>query len=451
MPLPRLLPALLAVFLGTVLSTRAQVIINEIHYHPVELEAFNADGTPVIDLSEDVHEFVEIRNTAASTVDISGWKLTDGINFTFPASTTIAAGGYKVIARKRDAPSDGLRHQAGCSVPTRGAEQWRRHCEAEGWNGVTVDSVSYDSQFPWPTAPTPSRRTTTSSASPSRPINTKAVRFSASARRREATIRELARFSAIPRANPGQRQRRHAGRAAPVVVAFTVVQASDESPVIRASQPVEVTVTFSSTARSAMCSSNGGSITLSPSSSRARPSRMNAIGNGQYVTSTNIPGQIDRSVVRWRIKADRGAGLENVSPRADDMAIVPVTASTKEAWHAYFVEPVRSSTRTIYDFFISTANDSQLNTNCSQSPRRVQTPDPPGYPRDEPFDGYYPPNNNYNPVNYPAAGQTEVGRPRSRRLRQRRHRPRHHVPLPRQPYQRSQAKNSWKFFFPSSG
>ena len=49
-----------------------QVILTEIHYHPVEVPAFNSDGTPYLNLTNDVHEFVEIQNTSASTVDLSG-------------------------------------------------------------------------------------------------------------------------------------------------------------------------------------------------------------------------------------------------------------------------------------------------------------------------------------------------------------------------------------------
>ena len=70
----------------------AQVVINEIHYHPLEMEAFDAAGAPLLDLTDDVHEFVEIYNAGASAVDISGWRLTDGVSFTFPGGTIIAAG-----------------------------------------------------------------------------------------------------------------------------------------------------------------------------------------------------------------------------------------------------------------------------------------------------------------------------------------------------------------------
>ena len=77
----------------------AQVVINEIHYHPIEEPAFNADGTPFLDLTDDVHEFVEIHNIGAAPVNLDGWALDDGIKFGFPAGTTIAAGGYKVIAK----------------------------------------------------------------------------------------------------------------------------------------------------------------------------------------------------------------------------------------------------------------------------------------------------------------------------------------------------------------
>jgi hypothetical protein len=84
-----------------------------------------------------------------------------------------------------------------------------------------------------------------------------------------------------------------------------------------------------------------------------------------------LPGQLDRSLVRYRFRANRGDGDEAVSPRADD----------PYEWHAYFVTPVRTSNKPIYDCFISTNSLAILNSNISQSPKRVTSPDPPGTPR----------------------------------------------------------------------
>ena len=73
-------------------AATAQVVINEIHYHPVELPNFDAAGNPIFvgtatpaDFTEDVHEFVELQNNGATAVNLSGWKLSEGITFTFPA------------------------------------------------------------------------------------------------------------------------------------------------------------------------------------------------------------------------------------------------------------------------------------------------------------------------------------------------------------------------------
>lgn len=60
------------------------VVINEIMYHPVS--------------DNDAEEFLELRNTAASSADISGWCFTSGISLCFPTGTTIAAGGYLVVS-----------------------------------------------------------------------------------------------------------------------------------------------------------------------------------------------------------------------------------------------------------------------------------------------------------------------------------------------------------------
>jgi hypothetical protein len=63
------------------------VVINEIHYNP--LTGNNDD------------EFIELHNRGASPVNIGGWRLSDGIDFTFPSNTVIAANGYVVVANDR--------------------------------------------------------------------------------------------------------------------------------------------------------------------------------------------------------------------------------------------------------------------------------------------------------------------------------------------------------------
>ncbi len=62
-----------------------EVVINEIMFSPMS--------------ENDLDEFVELRNRTAAPVNISGWRFTDGIDFTFPANTTIPANGYLVVAR----------------------------------------------------------------------------------------------------------------------------------------------------------------------------------------------------------------------------------------------------------------------------------------------------------------------------------------------------------------
>jgi hypothetical protein len=61
------------------------VVINEIMFNPMS--------------DNDLDEFVELHNRSAAPVNVSGWRFTDGINFTFPPNTTIPAHGYLVVAR----------------------------------------------------------------------------------------------------------------------------------------------------------------------------------------------------------------------------------------------------------------------------------------------------------------------------------------------------------------
>ena len=64
-------------------SASANVVFNEIMYHPAtELTS---------------EEYIELYNNGAASVDLSGWKITSGVNYTFPAGTSIAAGAYLVV------------------------------------------------------------------------------------------------------------------------------------------------------------------------------------------------------------------------------------------------------------------------------------------------------------------------------------------------------------------
>jgi len=74
---------------GTTPSTGGEVVINEIAANP-------ASGT----------DWIELKNTTDSAVDISGWGLSDDLlnptRYVLPPATSIAAGGYLLIACDRD-------------------------------------------------------------------------------------------------------------------------------------------------------------------------------------------------------------------------------------------------------------------------------------------------------------------------------------------------------------
>ena len=72
----------------TVSLSYSQVVINELMYNPSYSGGTSDDG-----------EYVELFNAGQSAVDLSGYKLSDAIDFTFPSGATIAAGSYLVVGR----------------------------------------------------------------------------------------------------------------------------------------------------------------------------------------------------------------------------------------------------------------------------------------------------------------------------------------------------------------
>src|SRR6185436_11267174 len=60
------------------------VVFNEVHYHPVT--------------NETASEWVELHNQMAIDIDLSAWKVTGDIGFTFAEGTIIPGGGYLLVA-----------------------------------------------------------------------------------------------------------------------------------------------------------------------------------------------------------------------------------------------------------------------------------------------------------------------------------------------------------------
>src|SRR5688572_20819738 len=365
---PGFIRALCAVLLLS--SSSGQVVINEIHYHPVELPAFQTDGTPQLDLTEDLHEFIELHNPGDAPVDLSGWTLANAVDFTFSPGTIIGSGSYLVIARNRSRLEtvygisgvlgnyEGKLSNADDTVRLRNAA------------GETIDSVSYSSQFPWATGADGLGADEDFTL-----LNSAIYQYKGRSLERvsaAAPASDPANWLASPLGSsptPGAPNAVVQSVPKPVVISLRVTQGAADSLVIRSGQPVKVTGRFSNGPLAGPAQVEYFLDDRNDRNSFIEPRltvTSSDLGGGEW--QAILPAQIDRTLVRFRVLADRGAGLEPVSPRPDDAAIVPVSATVREAWHSYFVMPNRTSVNPIYDVFISDANLAQLNTNITQSP-----------------------------------------------------------------------------------
>jgi hypothetical protein len=113
------------------------VVINEIHYKPQD----RTRNT----------EFIELWNPSAAAVDLSGWRLADAVDFVFPAGSTLAAGGYRVVAGNAAA----FQQYYGLAPGGQYAGTLKNSgepIELRTGAGMLVDRVDYERGFPWPTA-----------------------------------------------------------------------------------------------------------------------------------------------------------------------------------------------------------------------------------------------------------------------------------------------------------
>ncbi len=129
-------PLLSARFTVTPLASAANLVISEIHYHPA------AGGV----------EFIELMNVSAQKIDLSGARVTDAVDFTFPVGAQIVAGQRIVIVGDATAFSAlyGNVPVAGQFVGqlSNGGELLR----VLAASGAVIASVNFGDAVPWPPA-----------------------------------------------------------------------------------------------------------------------------------------------------------------------------------------------------------------------------------------------------------------------------------------------------------
>jgi len=120
-------------------QSESDIVITEIMYNPPE------SGT-------DSLEFIELYNKGAVAADLSNYSFSEGVTYTFPSNTTIAAGSYLSLAINASA----FEAFFGTS-----ALQWESGALSNGGedivlldaNGMVMDSVVYDDEGEWPIEP----------------------------------------------------------------------------------------------------------------------------------------------------------------------------------------------------------------------------------------------------------------------------------------------------------
>src|SRR6185369_2853 len=124
-------------------SRRTPLVITEIHYHPPA----RADGRNV--------EFIELYNSQPWPQDISGYRISGSVAFTFATNTVIGARAFTVIAA---APADiqsvyGIGGVLGPWTQTNGLPNDAGTVRLRNRQDAVLLEINYTDELPWPIAP----------------------------------------------------------------------------------------------------------------------------------------------------------------------------------------------------------------------------------------------------------------------------------------------------------
>lgn len=123
-----------------------RIVVNEVHYCPPETGDFH----PASSDGED-EEYVELYNPLLQAIDLSGWRLTDGISVVFPNGTVIGGREYLVVGRNHEKLQQrfGITNTLPINFNGRLSNSGER-IALEDSQGNFVDSVLYGDSIDWP-------------------------------------------------------------------------------------------------------------------------------------------------------------------------------------------------------------------------------------------------------------------------------------------------------------
>lgn len=323
------------------------LLISEIMYHPVLENDF-----------VDRHEFVEIHNPTDGAIDLDGWTLSGGIAFTFPADSEIAAGGYAVVARSREAflavygdVDPALVYGDYQGELDNGGEVILLRLPA----GAASDVVQYDDDAPWPVAGDAMGAGESwlrdellpEELHQYRGYSLERVSFALLGSDPANWVASLLDAPTPAKANSGAREVPHA-----IALSRSAVPLTDDARPIRAADQVRVRVRMSNAGaiEAAALEYFVDDVTRTDEAIATvvlRDDGQEGDENaGDRTYTAVLPAQAERSIVRYRVRVTAGGETRQASPRPDD----------PYDWHAYFVSPVIDTGTRVYELFIDPAH-----------------------------------------------------------------------------------------------
>ncbi len=125
-------------------STRAHVpgplIVSEINYHPSDDETLESDD----------FEFIELQNIGDIRLDLAGYRLTDGVDYTFPTGSILESDERVVLVRNPAAFALRYPGIVVSGVYTGKLRNSRDVITILDVDGVVVTSFEYLDDYPWP-------------------------------------------------------------------------------------------------------------------------------------------------------------------------------------------------------------------------------------------------------------------------------------------------------------